>query len=69
MPMIPTDSSVVKAYWYNQQREQLKIRYPSGKVYTYYDVPKQAVTRLENASSKGRFLNAQIKPRYAYSKG
>lgn len=69
MPMIPTDSSAVKAYWYDQNKEQLKIRYPSGDVYTYLDVPPKVVKRMESATSMGRFLNKNIKPSFAYRKG
>jgi hypothetical protein len=40
----------------------------SGEVYAYADVPARVHSELEAASSKGRYVNDEIKGRYRYAR-
>lgn len=61
-------SSVIKKSEYDPDQRVLTIWFvPSGRAYDYRDVPPQVVERLRRASSKGRFFNAHIRDRYAFS--
>jgi hypothetical protein len=42
----------------------LYIRFKSGGLYSYSDVPESVFEALKNASSKGRYFHAYIEKRY-----
>jgi lysyl-tRNA synthetase class 2 len=45
----------------------LEVKYVSGRVYRYLDVPEEVFARLLKASSKGAFVNRMLRDRYAYT--
>lgn len=57
------ESSVISAVGYSNV---LEIQFESGRVYQYYDVPKDIYEGMLNAESKGRYFNANIRGKYAY---
>jgi hypothetical protein len=61
-------SSVVASYHYNNQSETLTIKYVSGLVYDYLNVPQAEYTAMKAAFSKGTFLNESIKGKYRFVK-
>ena len=61
-------SSVVAAMRYDAASRVLRIVYVSGNVYDYKDVPPEVYEAMKAASSKGTFLNREIKGRYGYEK-
>ncbi|TZF84577.1 KTSC domain-containing protein [Pedobacter sp. BS3] len=61
-------SSVVAAVKYNPDLSELTVRYVSGAVYQYKNVPEKTYKELMAASSKGRYLNFSIKGKYAFEK-
>ena len=61
-------SSVVAAIRYDVRTSTLRVVYVSGSVYDYKKVPEDVYTSMKKASSKGEFLNKQIKPNYEYEK-
>lgn len=61
-------STVVAHFTYNPGTRSLVVRYTSGVVYEYKDVPSEIHEQLRGAFSKGQFLNAKIKGRYPYEK-
>jgi lysyl-tRNA synthetase class 2 len=58
------DSSVVISVGYDTARRVLKVRFRSGAVYYYLDVPSEIHRALMTAPSIGKFLNEVIKPRF-----
>ncbi|MXV14367.1 KTSC domain-containing protein [Hufsiella ginkgonis] len=61
-------SSVIASMDYDPQSLALTIRYVSGLVYEYKQVPEEVFKQLKIAGSKGRFLNFFIKGKYDYEK-
>ncbi|MEO6632192.1 MAG: KTSC domain-containing protein [Mucilaginibacter sp.] len=61
-------SSVVAAMKYNESEATLRITYTSGKVYDYKNVPPEVFEEMNEADSKGTFLNYQVKGRYKFKK-
>lgn len=61
-------SSVVSAMKYDETTSTLRVVYVSGKVYDYLQVPENVYLEMKNASSKGAYLNYNIKRKYAYRK-
>ena len=61
-------SSVVAAIRYDASKSILRVVYISGAVYDYKKVPEKIYNEMKAASSKGEFLNKQIKPNYKFEK-
>lgn len=61
-------SSVVAAIKYNAVTSTLRVIYVSGSVYDYKQVPEKVYKNMKTASSKGEFLNKQVKPKYDFEK-
>jgi hypothetical protein len=62
----PVDSSAIASLNYDRDRSTLLVRFNSGSLYAYSGVSRQRYQAFCAASSKGRYLNAQIKGNYPY---
>lgn len=54
-------SSVIKSLTYDENRKDLQVSFKSGKLYVYTPVSQQFFNKLQNAESKGKFFNKNIK--------
>ncbi|MDF2380895.1 KTSC domain-containing protein [Nostoc ellipsosporum NOK] len=61
-------STVIASTRYDPAGKVLEIRFQSGAVYRYYDVPQEVYNEMKKAMSKGYFLNTRIKNNYSYEK-
>jgi hypothetical protein len=61
-------SSVVSAIRYDAATSILRVIYVSGSIYDYKKVPEKIYNEMKTASSKGEFLNKNIKPNYEFEK-
>jgi hypothetical protein len=61
-------SSVVAAMTYDPHSSTLRVRFVSGMVYDYKNVPEEVFKAMKNATSKGTFLNQYIKGNYEFEK-
>ncbi len=61
-------SSVIASMKYDPGLSQLRIRFVSGVVYNYKNVPEQVFKEMKAATSKGSFLNHHIKGKYQFEK-
>lgn len=61
-------SSVVDYFDYDSETLTLSVRYVSGIVYKYKNVPEKAYKEMKASVSKGKYLNYKIKPNYEYEK-
>jgi hypothetical protein len=64
MKMIPVDSSNLSAVGYDSTTKIMHIRFNSGRLYAYYNVPESIYRELMNAESLGRYFNSLIKGFY-----
>lgn len=64
MPMTPVVSSNIDSIGYNEVVEVLVIKFKSGKVYAYRNVPKDKYEGLMNANSVGGYFNSEIKQKF-----
>lgn len=62
----PVQSSVIQSVAYD--RGNLYVKFISGTMYVYFDVPNETFVALGNAPSKGSYLDDNIKGKYAYEK-
>lgn len=61
-------SSVVAAIRYDETTATLRVIFQSGSIYDYLKVPGKVYGEMKKASSKGEFLNKEIKPNYEFEK-
>ena len=73
--LIPVkDSSNVQAIGYNPKTNHLFVQFLSkdpkqyGTIYRYANVPEQIFNRFQRAPSKGMYVHAHVKNKYAYAK-
>lgn len=64
----PVDSSNVAEIGYDLNTQTLEVQFKDGNVYQYFDVPQSVCESLMSASSKGQFLNKEIKVNYRYAR-
>ena len=61
-------STAISYYKYDPDRMSLRVRFVSGLLYEYKNVPERVYAALKKATSKGGFLNRVIKGSYDYEK-
>lgn len=66
--MIYVDSSNIEAIGYDEDAEELHVRFVGGQYYIYHEVPRNIFDDLMNASSKGSFLNREVRNVYRFTK-
>jgi hypothetical protein len=65
--MIPVESSAIQAVGYDDDAEELHVRYSDSGLYIYHGVPRDVFEELMLAPSKGAFING-IKDEYRFSR-
>ena len=61
-------SSVILSKEYFPNSKVLRITFVSGLVYDYIDVPQHVYDKMQQATSKGTFLNQHIKGIYNFKR-
>jgi hypothetical protein len=61
-------SSNLVSIGYDPKSQTLEVEFQSGAVYQYYTVPSTIYEALRTATSKGQFLNSQVKDRFPYAR-
>jgi hypothetical protein len=61
-------STVIAHIEYDREKALLTIRFTSGVVYQYLDVPEEVYVAFKQYREKGVYLNKEIKGKYAYRK-
>lgn len=59
-------SAVIAAYSYDAAQATLEIRYHSGKVYHYLNVPEKVFNEMRATMAKGIWFNRHIKGKYSF---
>ena len=59
-------SAVIAGYTYDADLQTLEIRYHSGKVYHYLNVPEKVYKEMRSTMVKGIWFNRHIKGKYPF---
>ena len=59
-------SAVIAGYAYDAGQQTLEIRYHSGKVYHYLNVPEKVYKEMRLTMVKGIWFNRNIKGKYPF---
>ncbi|GAA4350940.1 KTSC domain-containing protein [Angustibacter luteus] len=62
--MISVLSSSIAAVGFDAERRELHVRFVGGATYAYLDVPAEVFQALLQSTSKGAFVNRELKPGY-----
>ena len=60
-------SSVIQSFVYDKEEQRLLVRFVTGKVYTYDDVPAGVADGFRAAASKGTYFNDVIRDRFPFA--
>lgn len=58
------DSSVIASVAYDDEQAILEVRFRTGRIYRYFDVPPERFESLLAARSAGQYFNRVIRDRY-----
>ena len=64
MDRISVRSSNIRSVGYDPESSTLEVEFNTGSIYQYSNVPESEYEGLMNATSKGMYLNRNIKGRY-----
>jgi hypothetical protein len=59
-------SSTITSVEYDDEARELDIKFTSGKMYRYFNVPLEIYAEFLDAGSKGKFFNDNIKGAFAF---
>jgi hypothetical protein len=65
--MADVSSTAIETIQYDPGIRQLRVTFPGGNTYKYYDVPRGVYEGFLQAKSKGLFFNAYIRDRYDFA--
>ena len=68
MPWVPVESSAFRAAAYRENEHSLYLRFRSGEVYRYFDVPAEQYREFLAADSKDHYFRESILGRFAYQR-
>jgi hypothetical protein len=68
MDWTPVSSSNLSRVRYDENSSTLEIEFQGGRIYQYFDVPKNIFDGLLTAGSHGQFFHEQIKGHFRYSR-
>ncbi|HEY8963043.1 MAG TPA: KTSC domain-containing protein [Alphaproteobacteria bacterium] len=61
-------STAVEFAGYNPDARTMFVKFRGDGLYRYFDVPQKEYDAYRAARSKGKFVNENIKPKYAFEK-
>ena len=68
MNRVSVESSNIASIGYDEASRTLEVEFLDGSVYRYSGVPLAKYNGLMDADSHGKYLNANIKGSYRYTK-
>ena len=63
-PLLKNQSTAIKEFDYDADKQILRIVFGNGNVYKYLDVPEKIYKELKETSSVGQYFNSQIKDKF-----
>lgn len=60
------DSTNINKVEFDTAIDELKVEFHSGSIYVYFNVKEAVFNAMDNAQSKGKFFQQEIKNKYDY---
>ena len=64
----PVSSSNLAEVGYHDPTQTMEVCFKSGRVYQYFDVPRNVYDELMRTESPGGYLSSEVKGRFRYAK-
>lgn len=64
--MVKVNSSTISEIGYDTQRSVMTVKFKTGAIYEYLEVPHEIYDFVINSESVGKALNAEVKGIYEY---
>jgi hypothetical protein len=61
-------STVIRAFSYDERKQDLVVVFQSGRRYVYRQVPQATFAAMKASGSKGAFFNRHIRDQFAFSR-
>ena len=68
MERVPVSSSSILSVGYDPKLGIIEVEFKDSGIYQYYDINQQIYAEFMSSSSLGRYLAANIKGQYQFSK-
>ncbi len=67
-PLLKSQSTVIKSFDYDADKQILRVEFGSGSVYQYHDVPESIYKELKETPSIGQYFNAHIRDKFGFDR-
>ncbi len=67
-PLLKSQSTVVKAFDYDEAKKILRVEFGNGSIYQYHDVPESLYKDLKNSPSVGQYFNTHIRDKFGFDR-
>ncbi len=67
-PLLKSQSTAIKSFDYDADKQSLRVVFGNGTVYKYLDVPESIYKELKETTSVGQYFNAQIRDKFGFDR-
>ncbi|MEM6614659.1 MAG: amino acid--tRNA ligase-related protein, partial [Cyanobacteria bacterium P01_C01_bin.72] len=67
-PLLKNQSTAIKEFDYDAEKQILRITFGNGSICNYVDVPAKIYQELKETSSVGQYFNSQIKDKFSFDR-
>ena len=68
MEWLTIDSKMLASVAYDPEKQILYLRFRTGDVYRYFDLPAEDYRKFLNAESRGKYFLANIRDQFRYER-
>ena len=67
-PLLKNQSTAIKDFDYDADRQTLRVVFNNGSVYKYSKVPESIYREMKQASSIGQYFNSQVRDKFGFDR-
>ena len=67
-PLLKSQSTAIKSFDYDEDKQNLRVIFGNGGVYKYLDVPPSIYKELKETTSVGQYFNTQIRDKFGFDR-
>ncbi len=67
-PLLKSQSTAIKSFDYDKDKQTLRVLFGNGGVYKYLDVPPSIYKELKETTSVGQYFNAHIRDKFGFDR-
>jgi len=67
-PLLKNQSTAIKDFDYDADKQILRVTFGNGSVYKYSEVPEKIYKELKETSSVGQYFNAQVRDKFGFDR-